>query len=118
MYLVVTVPNAIDPTISITAPRLITDDVQQALEAVRKAITDEYADFVEMVIIYEMVQGKGYELTDSKRRSDASDSKNCIVAFVVWREITTRKWIAKCYASRDNRDPDLFKDCNQSFSVK
>ena len=61
----ISIPNALDLTVAVTAPRIITDNPSVALSQAREAMTDEKADFVSTVIIYQMEPDKKYVLYNS-----------------------------------------------------
>lgn len=60
MYFVITRPNARDSSMWHLAPRLATEDPVKALEAAREAQNDGSEDYVELILIYELISDKVY----------------------------------------------------------
>ncbi|KKR46460.1 MAG: hypothetical protein UU22_C0045G0007 [Parcubacteria group bacterium GW2011_GWA2_40_8] len=90
MFLVITTPNALDTTVAVTSPRIITEYPEKAFLEARKACTDQNSAFVSQVIVYELTLDRVYTLDDAK-------NVDGVVIYIAYRSSWDGRWVEGFY---------------------
>lgn len=98
MFLVTTNQNAASTQLPIMAPRLLTDDPEQALKVARGITRTDDVPFIASIVIYELNPERLYVFEDSMAfgKNDRGDKT---IVYVSWYHPGRECWIEKFYGS-------------------